>query len=243
MQFTTKTASGIDVRIETNGHDYCGMAVAELRLFLTHPQEGDVEMISNRYASKDGKSGALGHAFLGPKRKYLPSLLLTIPREDFDRALAAAEIQAKEAVARKKREDKARDDATKATCPAGSVPCRQKWSNGDLMSACYVAEDGTEVLASDLLENHRGWYWIPADRIAEARAKADAERAAKDERREAARRKRAAIFDQAKATGLPVLLDRYTEDCDGSAVDCSTDVVCEYAQPDGSVTSTRSHTH
>lgn len=54
---------------------------------------------------------------------------------------------------------------------------------------------------------------------------------------------RDAKFAEARATGAPVLLRRHVDACDGSAVDCSVDVVEEWSLPDGTIRRQRIHTH
>jgi len=50
-------------------------------------------------------------------------------------------------------------------------------------------------------------------------------------------------FEEAEKTGEKVLLNSYITKCDGSVIDCSTDIIRIYAMPDGSETSERIHTH
>ncbi len=64
---------------------------------------------------------------------------------------------------------------------------------------------------------------------AEAKAKAIAEREAK--------------FAKAQETGQRVLLSQFCADCDGSAYECSMDVVSVWAMPDGTTAQTRIHAH
>lgn len=71
------------------------------------------------------------------------------------------------------------------------------------------------------------------------RAKADAANA----KAEAVTRARAEKFAEAARTGSPVELRRWTEDCCERDFDCSTDVVTEYALPDGGTKRERVHTH
>jgi hypothetical protein len=66
----------------------------------------------------------------------------------------------------------------------------------------------------------------------------DAE-AAKQAAKEAARQ---AKFNEAKETGKPVELERYTTDCNDPREECSTDIVTVWAMPDGSTKTTRQHT-
>jgi len=84
-----------------------------------------------------------------------------------------------------------RKAAAIAACPTDhETVTTRKWGNGDLMSACYVAADGTEIIASDLLDDHGcGVWYIPAADMAKARetkaaeVKAQAERASQPARK------------------------------------------------------------
>lgn len=51
-----------------------------------------------------------------------------------------------------------------------------------------------------------------------------------------------AAFDLAKELGEPVVIDHYTDDCDEPGRDCDLDIVTEYAFPDGSIKTIRTHT-
>lgn len=127
-----------------------------------------------------------------------------------------------------------RDEAARAECPADHVLARQNWSNGDLCAAEYQTEDGLKVIASDLLESHHGWYYLPSSQVEAERTK---QQAATD--REAAAKAsteadRAAKFAQAKATDKPVVLRTWmTDDCTTRLQDCSFDSAAEIAMPDG----------
>ena len=80
---------------------------------------------------------------------------------------------------------------------------------------------------------------------AEEAAKKAAETAAKKAAEEAAKKaaETAAKFAEAKETGNPVELDRWSEPCDGSVVECDVDIVIRYAMPDGAIKVKRIHTH
>lgn len=47
----------------------------------------------------------------------------------------------------------------------------------------------------------------------------------------------------AAETRKPVEIESWTENCDGSAYECSTDIITRYAMPDGSVDTRRTHAH
>jgi hypothetical protein len=65
----------------------------------------------------------------------------------------------------------------------------------------------------------------------------------KEERRKAKAEKERMAFEEAKATGKPVLLSSYPTDCDGSEEGCDVDIVSIYAMPDGNVKEERVHTY
>lgn len=50
------------------------------------------------------------------------------------------------------------------------------------------------------------------------------------------------IFNMAKKTGEKQQLNRYITDCNDPKEECSTDIVIEYAMPDGTIKTIRSHT-
>jgi len=52
-----------------------------------------------------------------------------------------------------------------------------------------------------------------------------------------------AKFEEARKTGKPVLLQVNFTQCDGSACECSGDMIERFALPDGSVKETRTHTY
>jgi hypothetical protein len=84
----------------------------------------------------------------------------------------------------------------------------------------------------------------PAKEKAEKEAAEAAEKKAAEEaaQKAAAEAERQAKFDEARETGEPVLLKRWTEDCSDPREECSLDICCQYAMPDGSVKVERNHT-
>ena len=49
-------------------------------------------------------------------------------------------------------------------------------------------------------------------------------------------------YEQAKETGEPVELRRYTTDCNDPSEECNLDIVTIYAMPDGTTKTVRNHT-
>lgn len=69
------------------------------------------------------------------------------------------------------------------------------------------------------------------------------EQARKDAEAAEAQAKVEAAFGEAKATGKPVEIARWTEPCDGTVRECSLDIITKWAMPDGTIKITRVHTH
>lgn len=78
-------------------------------------------------------------------------------------------------------------------------------------------------------------YW----KAVELAAQIEAEKAAKAATKEAARQ---AKFTEARTTGKPVLLRKWTTGCCNSREECDMDMHYEYADPDGTVRHEWSHT-
>lgn len=252
----SQTETGIVVELQPKGFAYCGMPVAEVEISFDHPLHGRCRVIAKHFATIGKQRGAVGYGFLGcngergsafRSEKYLSNLAVTVPESDFAAALAVASAQAATAVQVAEAEaasEAAEQAATaRAECPDGFAPCRQKWSNGDLCAALYVTGDGIEVIDSDLLENHGGFYWIAAALVEAARVKS-ADETAKAEAQKASRAATLqAATSKAGETGKDVEVERWTEDCDGSVDECSTDIVTRSIRPDGSAIVRRIHTH
>ena len=71
------------------------------------------------------------------------------------------------------------------------------------------------------------------------RAKHDAAEA----KRLAGEQKRADAFSEARRSNNPVVLNQWSEECDGSEEECDIDTVTKYAMPDGSIKTSRSHSY
>lgn len=65
----------------------------------------------------------------------------------------------------------------------------------------------------------------------------------KEEKRKARAEKERMAFEEAKASGKPVLLGSYPTDCDGSVEGCDVDIISIYAMPDGTKKEERVHTY
>lgn len=78
--------------------------------------------------------------------------------------------------------------------------------------------------------------------IAAADAHAATQHEAAEKKKASRDAERAAIFERAAAVGEPQVLRKATEDCDDPSEECSTDIVTEYALPDGRTETRRQHT-
>lgn len=200
----------------------------------THPEHGKV-VDFERYSNETALKGRL------PARMGVTLKLDTNPGlAELVAAMEAEQIREREEEAAA---DAARDAAAFAGCPEGHEPCRQKWSNGDLMSALYVSRDGVEVLGSDMLDSHGGWYYLPAAKIAEEAAALETKKAAAAAKVTAREAKLAEAKALAASSGKPVEIERWTDECDGSADECSMDLIVRFVRPDGSITTRRTHAH
>lgn len=113
---------------------------------------------------------------------------------------------------------------------------REKIPYGFSGNAFEISEEEEVLLLEEQTVAAREAEKALAQVMEEATKKAAKEAAAKVAEAEAK-------FAEAKETGEPVELDRRVEPCDGSAVECSLDIVIRYAMPDGTTKVKRIHTH
>lgn len=132
---------------------------------------------------------------------------------------------------------------------------RTSWSEGEYYSGWTVdvGEPSLELLG--LGHYLSGWGWTlestakkalgESFTIAQAISYAEPILHAKHNNTEAIRlagdQKRADAFDEARRTGQPVVLKRWSEECDGSEQECDIDNITLYALPDGKTKKVRSH--
>ena len=164
-----------------------------------------------------------------------PSLVLPdATRDSVENAIKEVKLLKKLEKEKEEQEVKTRKEKAIAECPAGYVIAKQNWSNGDLCSAEYETEDGIKILASDLLENHHGYYYIKSDK-AEIEITKAKEKIEKSEKEKAEKiQQENDIRETAKITGQKQILKTYmTQECTRKNHDCSFDAVTEYIMPDG----------
>ena len=130
-----------------------------------------------------------------------------------------------------------------------------QWDDGEYLSGYTVYDDiaRQELIRLGAAKDVDGWGTLIDSRLIDAlgttftipqvetftaparEAVAQAEAAKKAERQ--------TKITEAQATGQPVLLRHWTVSCDGTELDCSVDLIEEYAYPDGSVRTQRIHTY
>lgn len=81
------------------------------------------------------------------------------------------------------------------------------------------------------------------EEMEEIRRKYDEQIKKEEEREKEEKERTERILAEAKATNQKVKIREYTEDCDGSVEECSTDIIIEYATPDGKIEVERIHTY
>lgn len=152
---------------------------------------------------------------------------------------------------RKETERKKKEMAIKT----GEIPIELCFYNGEYLSGYSVAspELAADLLTRlDLAEYVSGWGVLVKGELVDAlgtkftypqAAKfAKPIREEKDRKRREREAAKAAKFAQAKETGEPVILYRWTEPCNDPDEECSIDTLIEYAMPDGSTKVERHHT-
>lgn len=93
-------------------------------------------------------------------------------------------------------------------------------------------------------ENGYRWYEIPHDKLLEIVASAEKKQNDRDKAHDDKKHaQEAAAFDRARETGKKEEIRRWTSPCEDDDEECSTDIIVEYAQPDGSKSTKRSHTY
>ncbi|MBC7340868.1 MAG: hypothetical protein H5U02_00175 [Clostridia bacterium] len=150
-------------------------------------------------------------------------------------------------------ERKAREEAERKDILEGRRPITVYWYDGEVLSA-YMAGG----IAAGLLEELglakyiEGWGWKVNKEVVEAlgteftyqQAYEFARPAieAKAEAKAKAEAVQQAKFQEAKATGRPVVLAHWMEPCNDPREECDLDSVTQLAMPDGSIQIQRTHT-
>lgn len=254
-----KPEARIDYTITTPGK-LCGVSLIEGKI-ATHPEHGTV-------VTFDGYRNAA--ALKGKLPKKSGATVIVAGKPDLEALVAEARSMVAAEVVRLANEAKTLAPVGyfyESGCDSGDTN-RLLWPEGSSSSSQNVAEKNWPI---DLIKKHlspaelktiaadTGAEVIPANMSTyggyrygvdglnrlfvlarEREAAIEAKRTAKKVESES---RRADLIEQARSTGQRVEIRRWTEDCDGSAVECNTDVVTEYANADGTVSRNRTHTH
>lgn len=164
-----------------------------------------------------------------------PALVLPdSTRDAVENAIKEVELLKNIEKEKEEQETKTRKEKAIAECPIGHVIAKQNWANGDLRSAEYQLENGTKIIASDLLTNHYGYYYINASDAENESAKTKAKTEKLEKEKQIKIKQEEDIKETAKKTGQKQILKTYmTQECARKNHDCSFDAVTEYIMPDG----------
>lgn len=163
--------------------------------------------------------------------------------------LRRREAERAEAEARRQAER----EAEKQAILNGEKPIQLRYHDGEYLSDWEVIGEAAELLEElGLVKYISGWGYALIDRAAkelgheftyqqaaELAARIKEEKAAAQAAKEAERQ---AKIEEARKTGKPVLLRKWTVACNDPNEECDMDIIYEYAQPDGRITQTRTHT-
>lgn len=136
----------------------------------------------------------------------------------------------------------------------GKIKIKVRFHDGEYLSGWEVDDwDAAQLLKEiGFAKEIQGWGYKVSDEAIEKLGKeftyseavefmrpVNEAKAARIAEKEA---ERAARFAEAKATGKPVVLRRWSEECNDPNEDCSIDNLTEYAMPDGTTKVERHHT-
>lgn len=128
------------------------------------------------------------------------------------------------------------------------------WQQGSPLSGYTTYDDAALEILEELGLIHavNGWGYLVRSSVVEALGKkfpcsvaveyTRPEREKKQKKINDKKTERTKKLREARETGKPVLLSQWTEDCSDSREECNTDIVQEYALPDGNIEIKRNHT-
>ena len=139
-----------------------------------------------------------------------------------------------------------------ASVTSGATPIVVSYHDGEYLSGFSVYRPGADLLRGIGLAKHvGGWgYLVDADAVKalgksfsypDAVKFAQPALDAKAEKARCAQNALDAKFAEAKASGQPVLITSWMEDCNSPKEDCSFDSMAKYAMLDGTTKTSRSH--
>lgn len=175
--------------------------------------------------------------------------------------ITAAKPQIIEELQRRERERaeweakrKAEEAAEREAIMNGEKPIQLRYHDGEYLSGWETVGQSTEIMQElGLVKYVSGWGYYVEPNIIEALGGPEftyqqavdlvkAMEQAKEAKRQEKEAERQAKIEEARKTGKPVLLRKWTTACNDPNEECDIDIVYEYAQPDGSITQTRTHT-
>jgi len=186
-----------------------------------------------------------------PGGKRLPAAVIAELKARKAEILAELERQKAEAEA-KAAAEKARFEAEVAALRAGETKIVAKWYEGEILGGWTVYDQAAIRVLREVRigKDVSGWgYLLPGDLIeavgteftlADAVAWAAARHRPQGPSLEQIRAEKLA---EATRTSRPVEVRRWTEPCADRRLECSLDVVIEWALPDGTTRIERHHTH
>ena len=238
---TTTTSSGYSVTITPNTQEYLDERYASPSFELQYQGK----LITGRLCRWIDKQSAVHCERV--RGAGFRTMGLTIPKPIFEEAMEKSqEIVDEHNETLKQRKQDIRD---------GRIKIEISWRVGSPLSAWVCSDRQAKELLAEIgmTRDISGWGTAINNamvaELGESFSYADAVEFCRprQEKKEAADRKakedREAIFAKAKATGEKQALRSWTDDCDGSACDCSFDSVTEWAMPEGTTTTTRVHCH
>jgi len=196
-------------------------------------------------AEKDGVAGF--RISVKPTKSQVEQL-----RELKPEIMAVLQKKVAEEEARKAAE-KAAQEQELENLKSGEKKITVSYQDGEYLMGYTLYGQAAELLEELRLAKYvSGWGYLVNDKVVETLGKeftyqqaveyarpAQEARAAREAERKAAL---AAKFAEAKETGKPVLLRRWSTDCCDLKEECSCDIHYEYAMPDGSVKHSWTHT-
>lgn len=261
MQITTKTSTGLTTTLTCNKGDYNISVIVDTK---------NGKLIGNGIWSKvnNNEGILLRNAKLGKK---IMSACVVIPRSDYDKLeiiLNETETARKKKwedadkleteknnIELKKMEIIKLKLIAKLQKDHIMVDCKYNKINDYDLFEYYV--DGVKIdyddvnIIGDATATRPGAFspfkiiriaTISKTKLSEIKALRIKEKNAKILKVKKADEKRQLIFKKSKDTNTKQLITSYTCDCTDPKEDCSTDIVYEYAMPDGTIDTVRNHT-
>ena len=196
-------------------------------------------------ATRNGREGVL---VTGVKR--LNQKQVELVKKNRDAFIAELKAMKAEEEAKKEAKEAAEWEALKT----GETKITVHYHDGEYLSGYSVHGKAAKLLEKlGLAKWVSGWGYRVDESLIDAlgkeftypqaveyfRLEVEKEKARKKAEKEAALQEK---FDEAKATGKPVIIRKYSVPCEDPREECNMDIVTEYAMPDGSIKRTQYHT-